>query len=1253
MKITCSTCGTPYEVDDSRVPPGGLTMKCTQCHTPIHVGQPDSGGGADDGWELPAPVAAPSSPSRYYLRRRTGKVFGPFLVQAIASMLEQGKLEGDELVASDGETWVSMSSVPELRQYTRGDDDMADLPVFKRDVPDFPTIQPLSPATADDDDDDLADLPAPKGAVVPPPPPVMGGFDLGDFDQIPLGTSGGDDAELPAPKPSVAPRVPPPPGFSPPGFSAIGGGDIADLPTPKVDVAELPALKVGLEYGQLDLGGDDAPELPALQDGVSDLPAPKGPLVPPPPGFEPKGGIADLPAPKQGIVDLPAPKQGVVDLLAPKQGIAELPVPKPGGTDLPGRKEGFDYGQLDLGDTPLTDLPAPAGKSELELDSDFDLPAPREDAYPSGDMDAPDLVQPKPTGPDEDATDLLAPKRSAATTFEAPPPRRGDALRDVSLPDVPFSGPEDEVIKRPSLLKRKLMMGGIGVGAFILVVGLALGLLTPFGFFGARLLTGAYSDTRQGQQLITSGRKAMSQDTFKSYDQAAEDFAKAAKKLPDDMTPVALRLQTLSSNLVRFGNDLSKRSQASDLTKPLAAMKQPTAESEAAMGLFALSRGQVQPALAQLATASGNEPGDAQVAVFLGWVQLAADKPKEARATFTRALSADSAHAGALFGLARVEHRLNANTSAAATVDKALKASPQHTGALLLKARLLLAVDKKDEAEKTLKRAMAARAESSRREISLVHAQLGDLARAQGQANEARAQYRKALKIDPQSMESQLGLAHLFFSARKLTEALAHFQSALALNPKNLLAAMGVARCFILLDEPLKAQKVLQQLRTHHPKAAEIPFLLGRVEESVKNLDAAVTYFKAAIKQRPAYFAPYGNLSQVYVKQNKPTEALALLEEANKQLPGSPLVRDAEGLVLLATKKLKGARGKFEEALRLDPGFNDARFHLGSALMQLDQLDQAKEAFLAVFKQDEAFPGLAAKLGQLYVRQENYKEAALSYDRALEVDNPPLETRLDAAQAYILAGQYEKALDQTREVLQANPVLSKARALRAEARLGQGKLDEALIEIRQAVDRDRQVEYLIILGRVHATRREYADAIDAYRDTLKLDPARLDIRFERAKLMVNGGAVRDGLKELKKVLKSRPRLAEAYLYVGLAQNALNKERLAMAAYRAAVAHDPKLGHAHFLLGQILQDTHKPGALAALHKAVDNAKETDSWRDEAYYLLGVAAQDAGQKKLAIESLLKYLRIAPRGSALRRDALKRLRKLGVRFKKPEDD
>ena len=43
MKISCPNCSAAYELDDNRVPPAGLSIKCPKCKNPFTVHKPKPG----------------------------------------------------------------------------------------------------------------------------------------------------------------------------------------------------------------------------------------------------------------------------------------------------------------------------------------------------------------------------------------------------------------------------------------------------------------------------------------------------------------------------------------------------------------------------------------------------------------------------------------------------------------------------------------------------------------------------------------------------------------------------------------------------------------------------------------------------------------------------------------------------------------------------------------------------------------------------------------------------------------------------------------------------------------------------------------------------------------------------------------------------------------------------------------------------------------------------------------------------------
>jgi predicted Zn finger-like uncharacterized protein len=279
MNITCPSCSADYEVDSSRVPADGLSMRCPKCS---HTFQVQPGDVAQDGGALLSePSQSGATAKRFFVRRPTGKVFGPFDKNAIRMMLDAGKLSGDAEVSPDKSDWQGLAQIPEFAEFaTRG--------APEPDNPSGTMLGGWASSVVEEDD-----LPGPRPPQLPKPK--------------------GSEPELPKPK-QERPALPKPKSSGLPRPKSAGAG----LPASKGSGADLPASK-----------GSGA-DLPASKGSGADLPASAdSPGLP-----RPKSDRPDLPAPK-GSDSLPAAKGS--DSLPAAKGSDSLPAAK-GSDSLPAAK---------------------------------------------------------------------------------------------------------------------------------------------------------------------------------------------------------------------------------------------------------------------------------------------------------------------------------------------------------------------------------------------------------------------------------------------------------------------------------------------------------------------------------------------------------------------------------------------------------------------------------------------------------------------------------------------------------------------------------------------------------------------------------------------------------------------------------------------------------------------------------------------------------------------------------------------------
>lgn len=247
MNLTCPSCSAPIGVDISRVPADGFTVRCPQCaHSFLYF--PPKGASAPP----PSPVAGfagriggPSAlNTRYFIKRPTGKIFGPFDSNAIRTMLDAGKLSVDAEVSPDQKNWkgfADMDAFADLvAQIASRDSAPALNQGFGRPKPGGTKLGAWADTEEESDALEAPELPR----VAPPQLPR------------PQGPSGG----LNLPKlPSRLPGLPTP----------RGAGSDGKNPLPKRSALNLPSLRAGLPKPKS--AASAPPDLPRV---APNLPAP-------------------------------------------------------------------------------------------------------------------------------------------------------------------------------------------------------------------------------------------------------------------------------------------------------------------------------------------------------------------------------------------------------------------------------------------------------------------------------------------------------------------------------------------------------------------------------------------------------------------------------------------------------------------------------------------------------------------------------------------------------------------------------------------------------------------------------------------------------------------------------------------------------------------------------------------------------------------------------------------------------------------
>ena len=1304
VKVECDGCRAPYQIDEKRIPPAGLKMRCPKCGTNLLVTRPPPGEA-----DLPAvagrsPPGAPQ-PSAPPIPRAAPPRPPPPRVppsKAKASPLAELDVEPD-------------SDHPKTRSGFGEIDLMVDLPAPAGETP-----RPGSWPGAD------GDLPAVRGAAAPAAADRWGEVDLpAVHGDLPAPAHPSSRADLPSPAAYGGPPGAPPRQRNP----TVNFGDI-DLPV--APHAGLPAPAGGrhtlgpgapppaprMRGRTVNFGDIDLPSVPELSDlpeaqergfGELDLPlvADEGAGLPVHSGAGLPVAAGNLPVAAHGA-GLPLPVHGS-SLPMPAQG-SGLPMPAYGG-GLPMSAQGAGLpvhaygGGLPMsaqgaglpvhasgGGLPMsaqgTGLPLHAPGGGLPMTADVGLPSrafgdidygeelaldgaarSRSSAFDDSDRAVPSQMESAPR--DAVGIDLAGPSLDALPQSSRPgaPATVGDEADLAAGPGASADGPiasqrrprEAEDAPKKSNARRI----GVFAAVALALTGGALALVPTVGPFGLYFVTdqlNAKSNAAALDELRQAVDAQLGVDTHEAVS-AAIEHCKAGQAALKRYRPARSYCAYVALERgLRFG----RRTDDEALAKQLLIEAGDAGGDAAVLAGAALDvlSGQLDKARAMVTGLAQRAPTDLDVAVVAADVELA-DKAaaKAAVAAWRHAVELKKSPR-TLFGLARAQVAAGDAKGAEASARAALESSPGHPSAHAGARTLIASVIWSDAAREAEALTLLAqvtdpgtdvRKAASEGELIDAYTQLGTIHLARSRISAAEQMFAAALKINPLAIRALIGDGELFYRSGRFSEALARFEAASNADATSVVAKVGIAKTWIALERMKDAKDMLKKLREAQPGEPLICLWLGHAEEALGNKKDAETAYAEAIKaaeNRPEVVDAYVALAHLLSGIGRTDDANARLAEASKKFPDFPALHRARGEVALQMGRYEEARSELEAALAKEDDLG-ARFHLGVTLRRMRRFDEAGAIFDKVGAVDKDYPGLALERGLLFEETGQSDRALESYRVALQKAPNDVDLKLRVGSTQVMAGHALEAEKILEEVRKARPNSAEVNHFLGRALLVKGQnLAEAIryLEIAVSIDSNR-AEYYLYVGWAANELGQPVKAAPALNRALELDHELGDAYWQRGVLLQKQGATQDALRDLQMALEKRPSRFEAWATIALCDQDTQKWPEAEQAWRRALAGDDQHAEWHYRLGKLLAAHGNRNASGPeLDKAVVLAERPNEpphpWLFDAHFLLAEALRSSpANKAKTIEHYRRFLELAPHDNAYVKEAETALVGLGA--------
>ena len=366
------------------------------------------------------------------------------------------------------------------------------------------------------------------------------------------------------------------------------------------------------------------------------------------------------------------------------------------------------------------------------------------------------------------------------------------------------------------------------------------------------------------------------------------------------------------------------------------------------LALAFLTTGDSARASTELHAAIREKPDSATAHFALGTLLYNQKKLAPAATEFDAVLKIDPNFPGAATNLAQVLMLQGNSRAAIALLEKALSQPPPPEQVVGISVALGLAYSQAGQPGKavdTLQQLIAAHPESAD-----AHLGLGILyASAQPPTlDEAIAQFREALRLDPKKDEARLALGRALIAQQKFSDAVVPLKEYVQRNPLDDQGYLAAALAFKGLEQRGPEVELLDRAARLNPASYEVHYELGLALAEAGETDRAIKELRAAEKIRPSAPEAHDQLARLLAKsgqkelaQKEHTESAALSSRGDSHAEAAKF--NARGNQLLAAGDARGAAAAYRQALRADPKNPQLHYNLSLALDKLSDLTAERQ----------------------------------------------------------------------------------------------------------------------------------------------------------------------------------------------------------------------------------------------------------------------------------------------------------------------
>ena len=340
--------------------------------------------------------------------------------------------------------------------------------------------------------------------------------------------------------------------------------------------------------------------------------------------------------------------------------------------------------------------------------------------------------------------------------------------------------------------------------------------------------------------------------------------------------------------------------------------------------------------------------------------------------------------------------------------------------------------------------------------------------------------------------------------------------------------------------EPQVADRLeaLREVVAAHPDSAPAWGLLALSLQTHGYPEAAIESYAAARLRRPGTFA-YLYFPAVILADRGNEAASQLFEEARALRPDYLPLRLREAAWELDLGRPDQTIALINDSVSISAAPARTRLILARAALAQGDLDLTRSLLDAAILAAPHYGDLHALLAEVYRRSGQFELAELARHRARTFTDQP---RLDDL---VFATQYEEGIS------------SRWHILRGQAYIAAGSAEDARSAFQQAVVlKPTYANGWYQLGVSLQALGRFEDATESYRQALELRPEFSNASIKLAMSLFRSGEFDAGVDAARKAIQNDSTVAQAFLYLGMFEQALGRPGRAREVYSLGLARMP-------------------------------------------------------------------------------------------------